>query len=233
MHELAHFMCAYLLGYKPENFVIRGFGIELGGVRGRFTPNAVILVAISGPAVSMLLACIGYYINNYTLFVVNISVAFLNFLPAYPLDGGQVLYGLMIRSINRVAAVRIMRILGRLLSLAMIFCGICILYVTKYNFSMLYVGMFIFFNAGGALYNPVTEIAAASRTAFSRASVFEISGDCSIIKAANRLPCNSIGAVKDSGGKIMGFVTPYGLYNTAAEGENTELKYIFEKNKRI
>ena len=60
VHELAHFLCAMALGYKPESFIIHGFGIELSSVSGRFSPGAVILVAISGPLASLFLALGGY-----------------------------------------------------------------------------------------------------------------------------------------------------------------------------
>ncbi len=223
VHELAHFLCARALGYKPESFIIHGFGIELSSVSGRFSPGEVSLVAISGPLASFFLAVVGYIFCNYSLFAANISVALLNFMPAYPLDGGQVLYGCLVRCMNRKTAKRIVKYAGRIFGGIMIFCGLCILMVTKYNFSLLYVGVFVFFSAKGELYNPVTEIAAADRGKMRRCSVYEVKSSEDITDIANSLPCNSIGAVRDKKGRIIGTVTPYQLYMCGKRGEIGDL----------
>ncbi len=227
VHELAHFLCACILGYKPESFIIRGFGIELSGVRGRFSPSAVIMVAISGPAASLLLAAVGYAACNYMMFAVNISVAFLNLLPAYPLDGGQVLYGFLMQRINRKTAKRTVKYISRVFAVIMMLAGLCVLTVTKYNFSLLYVGVFIFFSSRGELYNPVLEVAAAQKGEMKKCSIYEIEAGRDIMDAADSLPCNSIGAVRDKNGSIIGAVTPYQLYMSGKKGNLKE----FLKNK--
>ncbi len=217
VHELAHFLCAWLLGYKPECFVFHGFGIELGGVRGRFSPGEIICVAISGPVASMLLAAIGYAICNYELFIINISVAFLNFLPAYPLDGGQVLYGFCMSRMDRRLAKKLVNAIGKTAALLITATGICVLMVTKFNFSLLYIGLFVFFSSRGQIYNPVMEIATKHKK-MQRCRLYELDGETDIKKAADSLPCNSVGTVCDSMGKIMGAVTPYQLYMTEKSG---------------
>lgn len=219
MHELAHYAAACILGFRPDNFVIKGFGIELVGGR-KFSPGAVLWIAMCGPLANIVMAYIALIFDNFRFFIVNISVAIINLIPALPLDGGQILYSVTSNLTNRKTAQKLAYISGKVCGIIITVFGIMILFVSKINFSLLYIGLFVFFSNSSGYFNPVIETICAKERNVEKCPSFAIKDSMKALEAANSLPQNALGAVKDETGRIYGVVSPYYLYNKIAETDS-------------
>lgn len=214
IHELSHFAAAALCGYKPKYFVLKGFGIEMNNLRGTVTSNEILFISSSGPISNIFLAFIGYSLHNTEFFLINISTAALNFLPVFPLDGGQFTYSLLTLWTDRKKTRLILDILSKLMGGLLMLCGLSVLVATKYNFSLLYIGTVVFLSGNSYIYNPVIEIDAYEHRSIYKSSLFILNENENIFRIANLLPANSVGAVKNEKGEITKFITPQEIYHS-------------------
>ena len=212
IHELGHIIAALIAGAKPENFSVHGFGIEISFPGKTPTTKKMLAISSSGPAASIFLAILGYQTNNLDLFIVNISIATINLIPVYPLDGGTILYSLLSPYFKRKSLYKILNVSGKIFGILIIFCGLLILFVSEFNFSLLYMGLFIFFSSN-KLQNPVVEIFTTDYPKIEKSVLFSVDSSLSTLEVADNLPANAIAAIKDSDGNIISFVTPLYLYN--------------------
>ncbi len=104
-HECAHAFEASKLGYKLNKIVLMPFGAVLDGDMSDASVRDEIRIALAGPLCNLITA--GFfgalwwffpdaYAYTDTAFYVSLSIAFVNLLPAYPLDGGRVLRGTLL-----------------------------------------------------------------------------------------------------------------------------------------
>lgn len=216
LHELAHYAGARLCGFKPDNFVIKGFGIELTGNRSG-SPGVIAFVAACGPAVNIIMAYIALRMGSFKFFVINISVAVINLIPALPLDGGQILYALVCDVANRKTANKITAVSGRICGGIIAILGVMVLCVSKMNFSLLYIGLFVFFSNTATYFNPVIETICAKERDIEKCTAFTIRDSVKALEAANTLPQNALGIIKDETGKIYDVISPCYMYRKLAE----------------
>ncbi len=104
VHELAHFVVARHRFYICHKIELSAFGAVLYGDFDNAVGIDQIIIALAGP-VANIVTCIVCYalwwvfpaVYNYTdsLVYASLTMAFVNLLPAYPLDGGRVLVGIM------------------------------------------------------------------------------------------------------------------------------------------
>ncbi len=219
MHELGHILAALIKGARTENFAIHGFGVEITFPGKTPTPKNLLIISAGGPLMSFLIAGFSYYFGSNLLFLINISITVVNLLPVYPLDGGNILSCLLSGFVSRNSVNRFMKFTGRFFGILISFGGICVLVISTFNISLLYMGLFIFFSAGRTQ-NPVIEITSADHAKFEKSTLFLIDESMPLLEAAGNLPVNSVGAIKDKNGKITSLVTPLYLYELASK-ENT------------
>lgn len=100
-HECAHAFAAYRLGYKLNAIVLMPFGAVIDGDLKGISFTDEIFVALCGPlcnlATAVLFMALWWfapttYAFTDTVFYSSLSVALVNLLPAYPLDGGRILH---------------------------------------------------------------------------------------------------------------------------------------------
>ena len=212
MHELGHIIMALIKGAKTKNFKIHGFGVEIIFSDKKPGPKTMLFISAGGPLMSLMLALVGYYLNNFIFFMINLSISIINLLPAYPLDGGNILFSILSIFISRSKTRRIMKISGRLIGVCIIFCGFCVLFVSSFNISLIYIGLVVLFSVNN-IQNPVMEIYSNDYSAIEKCSLYTVNDNLSALEIADNLPINSIGAVKNDNGEIVSFVTPLMLYN--------------------
>ncbi|MGE5449909.1 MAG: site-2 protease family protein [Methanomassiliicoccales archaeon] len=96
MHEMAHAVVAVFFGVKVTRVELLPFGgqaviEDIMALR----PEKEIMVALAGPAVSLLLAGVAYFWRQVplvnTFLLANLFLALFNLLPALPLDGGRLM----------------------------------------------------------------------------------------------------------------------------------------------
>jgi len=111
LHELAHTLMGIILGIKPSIFAIKpvGFSITFFNkpsdynfkvLNGNLLDVKNICVYLAGPLTNIVCTMILLFCKFNTqirqeLIYINLIIAFVNFLPMYPLDGGRIFKSLV------------------------------------------------------------------------------------------------------------------------------------------
>ena len=129
------------------------YGAIISGEQSLFSYADEIKIALSGPMINLLTALIftamwwlvpeTYPYTDLAAFA-SLSIATVNLLPCYPLDGGRMLLAFLSESIERKKALLAVRSLGLLLAAAVfaLFIYSCF---TAVNFTLLFFSGFMFF----------------------------------------------------------------------------------------
>lgn len=104
LHEIAHYFVAKRLFYRCTEIQLGIFGAVLYGEFDDVASSDRIKIAFAGPACNLILCltCVAswwifpetYYFTE-EFFAANLSMAVINLLPCYPLDGGRILTGIL------------------------------------------------------------------------------------------------------------------------------------------
>ena len=160
LHELAHAKMALHFGLSVKNIVL----LPIGGIAhidgDPKNPGQEIMISIVGPLISLLLALIFYILTLIlglvvswqtigmvggsicaNLFWINLILGLFNLLPAFPMDGGRILRGILSLKINHVKATQIAVEIGQICALILFFAGII------YNWWFALIGIFIYLGA--------------------------------------------------------------------------------------
>ncbi len=159
-HELSHSIVARHYGIKVEDITL----LPIGGVaRMADTPEKPIqeiVIAAAGPAASLFLAFLLWFIADIfgsgvtisdmsiqggllaELTAVNFILAIFNLLPAFPMDGGRILRGFMGLYLSPYQATKIAVGIGQALAIGMFFLGIL-----SGNFFMILIALFVYLGA--------------------------------------------------------------------------------------
>jgi len=131
LHELGHSVVAMRYGYPIESITLWLFGGVAQLTEMPEDWRQELLIALAGPAVSVLLGVGGYLlfgsvplvadgpVGDVALFVVgylaitNVLLAAFNMLPGFPMDGGRVLRALLARTRPYARATRIAAEVGK------------------------------------------------------------------------------------------------------------------------
>jgi Zn-dependent protease/predicted transcriptional regulator len=162
IHEIGHSLIARRFGKEAKSITL----LPIGGVATMEEipekPSQEIAIAIIGPFINLAIAALlylfaerwtGVFVPNLYpesvsaffsgLIGVNIMLAFFNLLPAFPMDGGRVLRGLLALKMEYVKATATAVFIGQGISLLFIFYGIF------FNWWLALIGLFLYMGAGG------------------------------------------------------------------------------------
>ncbi len=112
LHEAAHYIAANKLFYRCKEIQLGIFGAVLYGDFNDVNGADRIKIAIAGPLANLCLCgvCLALwwavpdsYYYTETFFTANLTMACVNMLPCYPLDGGRVLTGLLEKRLGKRA----------------------------------------------------------------------------------------------------------------------------------
>lgn len=112
-HECAHAFAAAKLGYKLNRIVLMPFGAVIDGDLHDISFKDEAFVAICGPlcnlATALLFGALWWfapdlYAYTDTAFYSSLAIALVNLLPAYPLDGGRIVYCALARGFAKMHA---------------------------------------------------------------------------------------------------------------------------------
>jgi len=159
LHELGHSLVARHFGAPVHDIIL----LPIGGVSRTEIPEdpkQEIMMAVAGPVVSLILALFfllfsillgynlgfGHFLDAKAkilveLFYVNLMLAIFNLIPAFPMDGGRILRGILALSMDPVRATRIAVGIGQALAVIMFFVGIF------FNWWLALIAIFLYFGA--------------------------------------------------------------------------------------
>lgn len=125
LHELAHAESAKHKGYVLNEFRLMPYGAALIGEFEDVNWRDECRIAAAGPLCNVVLAILsvalwwlipsGYYFTEGFVYA-NLSLAAVNLLPVYPLDGGRIALALISRKTPRQKAYKRLRIAGIFMS---------------------------------------------------------------------------------------------------------------------
>jgi Zn-dependent protease/CBS domain-containing protein len=161
IHEIGHSLIARRFGKGAKSITL----LPIGGVAMMEEmpekPVQEIAMSIIGPFINLVIAAILYvFVGRWSgigapnltpdsvraffagLIGVNIMLAIFNLIPAFPMDGGRVLRGLLAMRLGFVQATTAAVFIGQAISLFFIFFGIF------YNWWLAIIGLFLYMGAG-------------------------------------------------------------------------------------
>ncbi|MEL7036715.1 MAG: site-2 protease family protein [Cyanobacteria bacterium J06592_8] len=224
-HELGHSIVAIKQGINVKSITLFLFGGLASLDRESKTPEGAFLIAIAGPAVSilifLLLSGIGASVATSgplgamigLLAYINLALALFNLIPGLPLDGGNVLKAIVWKITgNQYTGVLWASRVGQFLGWTAIVLGFLpsILYGRSLNFWTILIGWFLLQNAGALaqdarLRNKLSEYTAEDALVNDSPIV---SGDLSLRELANEYIIGKEQArrffVVDADGQLLG-----------------------------
>lgn len=149
-HELGHLSVMWMLESTPKSIRLIPASVQITR-NFSYSYKNDILIALSGPAVNLLLFFV-FYINyltfkNYGVFcyaIINLIVCLFNMLPVMGLDGGTVLFSLIAKKVDVNRAMLTLRIITLFLASATLFLAITLTLRGKLNISVYIVAIYLF-----------------------------------------------------------------------------------------
>ena len=153
IHEYGHYIASEKAGYKLNRITLMPYGAVISGDLTGLSYVDECKIALAGPLTNAIIAlfCVALWwfipdVYPYTELIVlaNTSIAIVNLLPAYPLDGGRFLYATLCLIMKRKTARIIVKGLGLLLSLTLLALFIYSCFTTV-NITILFFSLFTLF----------------------------------------------------------------------------------------
>ena len=149
-HELGHLCVMWMLESTPKSIRLIPASVQITRSFS-YCYNNDILIALSGPAVNLLLFFV-FYINYLTFknsgvfcyAMINLIVCLFNLLPVTGLDGGTVLFSLIAKKYDVNRAMLTLRIITLFLASATLFLAITLTLRGKLNISVYIVAIYLF-----------------------------------------------------------------------------------------
>jgi Zn-dependent protease len=125
LHELSHALVARRLGVHVSGIELSFFGGAAKMVDMPRSANHEIAIAAAGPALSLMLAGVGFGLGIATgssllavIGWINLILAGFNLIPALPMDGGRILRALLTRKLDFVRATDVAVTVSRVAAVA-------------------------------------------------------------------------------------------------------------------
>ena len=150
-HELGHLGMMALFQTKADKIKLGLFDVNISD-NGKYQRSlwAEICVLLAGAAANLLAAGIGcvlfiFYKEPFLSAFIssNLFLAFFNLLPVEALDGGNIIYLLLLRRIRHAYAVKILEILSFAVLLPLACGGFYVLLSSRYNFTLLLTSCYL------------------------------------------------------------------------------------------
>ena len=157
LHELGHSFVASSAGYRLDKITLMPFGAVVKGDIEGLKLNDEIKIALAGPllnvAIGLLFVAIWWiYPESYAFTDIiaqaNFSLALVNFLPVFPLDGGRVVLAMLTKKFGGDKAQIIGKVIGGIFALVL-FSGFILTLFSTLNLSLLFFSLFVAFGALG------------------------------------------------------------------------------------
>jgi Zn-dependent protease len=156
LHEFGHSLQVKRYGIRVRDIVLLPIGGMARAERIPENPWQEIVVAISGPLVNFALAAIFALVLWVTggsfmpgdgfladLLAINLVLGTFNLIPAFPMDGGRILRGLLATRLSYLRATRYARGVGQVIALVFVVAG----FLNSAFLMLPVIAVFIFFGA--------------------------------------------------------------------------------------
>lgn len=208
LHELGHSFSAERLGYRLNSITLMPYGAVISGEDSGLKAKDEIKIALAGPLTNIAIGTVfvaawwlfpEVYAYTDTAAISSFSIAAINLLPAFPLDGGRVLLAALSAKTQRNRALKICRIVSAVIA-SLIF-GLFIFSLFRVpNWSVLFFSAFILFGAlnkrGENVY--VRLFAGANTASLKRGMPYKkqaLSADADVKKLMNVLDIDAINEI--------------------------------------
>jgi Zn-dependent protease len=218
-HEFGHAMVARHYGVRTQSIDLWALGGVARLDRESPTPRADGLIAVAGPAVSLLLGVVSlaasFALQSNVLFwigFVNGFLALFNMLPGAPLDGGRVLRAVRwARTGDKYRAMRDAGNAGRVLGWGMVGVGVVMMLNGQFGVFVMVTGLFIALNARAEIMTSyiaeqLDGVKVRDLTFFGIAQAGTDMDTDSMIDQRERLGAAGAVAVVDDNGELDGLV---------------------------
>lgn len=155
LHEFGHSIQVRRYGIVVRDIILLPIGGMARAEKIPDNPWQEIIVAISGPIVNFAIAAVLYAVTVLrgvslwsdgdfivNLMVINIALGLFNLIPAFPMDGGRILRGLLALRFPYLRATRYAKAVGQFIALVFVVVGF-----TSSWFMLPVIAVFIFFGA--------------------------------------------------------------------------------------
>lgn len=154
IHEMGHSLTATKRGYMLNRVTLTPFGAVVTG-DADFDLKDQVAIAFSGPLINVIIGLVivgswwiipELYAYTDVMATANFSMALVNLMPCYPLDGGRILFSLLAKKIKEEKAFKTCKILGVITS-ALFLSAFFITAKQQINSSLLLFSIFMLFGA--------------------------------------------------------------------------------------
>jgi len=158
LHEFGHSLQVMRYGIVVRDIVLLPIGGLARAERLPDRPMQEVIVAISGPIVNFILAALLYALVRLrgagfhpqtdfvaSLVAINIMMGLFNLIPAFPMDGGRILRGLVATRMDYLRATHLARSVGQIIALGFVIVG----FLDSAFIMLPLIAVFIFFAGGG------------------------------------------------------------------------------------
>lgn len=208
LHELGHSFSADRLGYRLNSVTLMPYGAVVSGEESGLKAKDEIRIAFAGPLTNLAIGVV--FVAAWWLFpetyaftdsaaFSSFSIAAVNLLPAFPLDGGRVLLAALSCKMNRSRALKICKGISLAFAAALAALFVISLFHTP-NLSVLFFAAFVAFGAlnkrGENVY--VRLFSRVNAASLKRGMTYKkqaLSADADIKKLVNLLDCDAINEV--------------------------------------
>lgn len=155
LHEFGHYVSSEKCGYKLDKICLMPYGAIIKGDMVSFDYKDEVVIAFFGPLTNFLvvLAFVSLwwfapetYAYTEQIVFCNLSLATINLLPCYPLDGGRILLASLSVWIKRKTALLVCKIISTILGLFLLLLFVFSCF-NAVNFSVLFFALFILLGA--------------------------------------------------------------------------------------
>lgn len=211
VHEAAHAMAAYRLGYKVSSLEIMPFGfVARLDLKDASAGDAAAIFA-AGPVASLALAAISSLMESLVpvyreadlgLTEFNLLIAAVNLLPALPLDGGRLLSA-AVSGRGRRTAHAVLRASGVLTGAAFLALFVLLLFNSEVNPTFLIMGVFLVIAALKERQAPSVIPSRVRRERALPVRSVAVTSDTGVLRAVGLLPTGgySVVSVVDGNGR--------------------------------
>ncbi len=149
LHEMGHLVAMWCLDAAPKRIRLIPTAVEITA-KFNYNRKNEIKIALAGPMVNLFLATV--LIFNYAAFknedylvfgIINLLIGAFNLLPVTGLDGGNILFALLVKKLNLNTAGLIMKIINLSLTFVILAFALYLLFRGEFNPSPFIIGLYL------------------------------------------------------------------------------------------